>query len=89
MPNTLKLERNKREVLEIDIEGKIFKIPLGTELKRKELAKLSSEDEVMKFFEGYLGKDLMDDLTVGELKTIINAWSEATQKASGVTLGES
>lgn len=89
MPNTLKLERNKREVLEVEIEGKIYKIPLGTELKRKELAGMKKEENVMKFFEKYLGKDLMDDLTVGELKQIINAWSEATQKASGVSLGES
>ncbi len=89
MPNTLKLERNKREVLEVEIEGKIYKIPLGTELKRKELAGMKKEENVMKFFEKYLGKELMDDLTVGELKQIINAWSEATQKASGVSLGES
>lgn len=88
MPNTLKLERNKREVLEVEIEGKIYKIPLGTELKRKELAGMKKEENVMKFFEKYLGKELMDDLTVGELKQIINAWSEATQKASGVSLGE-
>lgn len=89
MPNTLKLERNKREVLEVEIEDKIYKIPLGTELKRKELAGMKKEENVMKFFEKYLGKELMDDLTVGELKQIINAWSEATQKASGVSLGES
>ena len=89
MPNTLKLERNKIEVLEVDIEGKIYKIPLGTQLKRKELAELKSEDAIMKFFETYLGKELMDDLTVGELKTIISAWSDATQKSGGVSVGES
>ena len=89
MPNTLKLERNKKEVLEVEIEGKIYKVPLGTELKRKELAGMKKEENVMKFFEEHLGKDLMDDLTVGELKQIITAWSDATQKASGVSLGES
>ena len=89
MPNTLKLERNKVEVLEVEIEGKIYKIPLGTQLKRKDLANLKSEDAVIEFFEKYLGKELMDDLTIGELKTIINAWSEATQKSGGVTVGES
>lgn len=89
MPNTLKLERNKREVLEVDIDGKIYTIPLGTELKRKELAGMKKEENVVKFFEEHLGKDIMDDLTVGELKQIITAWSEATTKASGVSLGES
>jgi len=89
MPNTLKLERNMTEVLEVEIEGKFYNIPLGTSLKRKELAGMKKEENVIKFFETYLGKELMDDLTVGELKQIINAWSEATQKASGVSLGES
>ena len=42
----------------------------------------------MKFFENYLGKELMEDLTIGEIKQIIDAWSEATKKSGGVTLGE-
>lgn len=84
----LNLNRKEVEVLTVNIEGKSYNIPLGTSLKRKELAKLTDEKEVMKFFEKYLGKDLMDDLSIGELKQIIEAWSEATQKVSGVKLGE-
>jgi hypothetical protein len=42
----------------------------------------------MKFFENYLGKELTEDLTIGEIKQIIDAWSEATKKSGGVTLGE-
>ena len=84
----LTLNRKEVEVLKVNIENKSFSIPLGTSLKRSELAKLKTEDEVMKFFEKYLGKDLMDDLSVGEIKQIIDAWSEATKKSGGVTLGE-
>lgn len=84
----LTLNRKEVEVLKVNIEDKSFSIPLGTSLKRSELAKLKTEDEVMKFFEKYLGKDLMDDLSVGEIKQIIDAWSEATKKSGGVTLGE-
>lgn len=84
----LTINRQEVEVLAVNIEGKTYNVPLGTSLKRKDLAKLHKEDEVLKFFETYLGKDLMDDLTIGEIKQIITAWSEATQKASGVTLGE-
>ena len=82
------LNHKEVEVLKVNIEDKSFSIPLGTSLKRSELAKLKTEDEVMKFFEKYLGKDLMDDLSVGEIKQIIDAWSEATKKSGGVTLGE-
>jgi hypothetical protein len=85
----LTLKRNEIEVLKVTIDDKNYSIPLGTSLRRKELAKLKNEDEVMKFFENYLGKELMDDLTIGEIKTIITAWSEATEKQSGVKLGES
>lgn len=85
----LTLKRNEIEVLKVTIDEKSYSIPLGTSLRRKELAKLKNEDEVMKFFENYLGKELMDDLTIGEIKTIITAWSEATEKQSGVKLGES
>lgn len=85
----LTLKRNEIEVLKVTIDDKNYSIPLGTSLRRKELAKLKNEDEVMKFFENYLGKKLMDDLTIGEIKTIITAWSEATEKQSGVKLGES
>lgn len=85
----LNLTRKEIEVLKVNIEGKSYSIPLGTSLKRKDLAKLKTDDEVMKFFEKYLGKDLMEDLTIGEIKAIITAWSKATEEASGVKLGES
>ena len=84
----LTLNRKELEVLKVNIEDKSYSIPLGTSLKRSELAKLKTEDEVMKFFEKYLGKELMYDLSIGEIKQIIDAWSEATKKAGGVTLGE-
>ena len=84
----LNLNRKELEVLKVNIEDKSYSIPLGTSLKRSELSKLKTEDEVMKFFEKYLGKDLMDDLSVGEIKQIIDAWSEATKKSGGVSLGE-
>lgn len=85
----LNLNRKEVEVLKVNIEDKSYSIPLGTSLKRKDIAKLKTEDEVMKFFEKYLGKELMEDLTIGEIKAIITAWSEATEQASGVKLGES
>lgn len=88
MPNELTLKRKEREVLVVNIEDKKFSIPLGTSLKRKELAKLNKDEEVMKFFERHLGAEVMDDLTVGEIKSIIDAWTKATQESSGVSLGE-
>lgn len=89
MPNELTLNLNEVEVLKINIGDKSYSIPLGTSLKRKEIAKLKDEEEVMKFFESHLGKDIMDNLTIGQIKAIITAWSKATEESSGVSLGES
>lgn len=88
MPNNvLKLNRKAVECLTVKIEDKTYNIPLGTSLKRKELAKLNKEDEVMNFFSRYI--DCFDDLSIGEIKQIVTAWSKATEDASGLTLGES
>jgi len=85
----LTLNRKEVEVLKVNIEGKSYSIPLGTSLKRKELQNLGNEEAVMEFLEKYLTKEVMDDLNVGELKQIIDAWSKATEEASGVSLGKS
>ena len=85
----LNLNRKEVEVLTVNIEGKSYNIPLGTSLKRKELAKLTDEKEVMKFFEKYLGKSVMDKLKYGEISQIIHAWNNATEEASGLKVGES
>lgn len=88
MPELIKLNKKRVEVLKVEIEGKVYSIPLGTSLKRKELAKLDKQDEVIKFFEKYLTKAVVDELTMGDLKQIIEAWSKATQEASGIKLGK-
>jgi len=85
----LVLDNKEVEVLEVEIEDKIYKIPLGTELTRKELAALSDEEKTMKFFEKHLGKDVMDKLKYGQISKIIHAWNDATEEASGLKVGES
>lgn len=87
----LTLKRNETQVLKVNIEDKSFSIPLGTSLKRKELAKLKTEDAVNKFFAQYIGEELWEDLTIGEQKAIITAWSKATTEdnGDGTPLGKS
>ena len=74
----LTLKRNEVKVITVNIEEKSFNIPLGTSLKRKELANLKTEEAINKFFAKYIGAELWDDLTIGEQKAIITAWSKAT-----------
>ena len=84
-------EEKKNERLGVIIGDKTYYIPLGKSLKIKELSKLDKQEEVMKFFEQYLGKEIMDSLSVDDFQAIVEAWSKATteQQGDGKTLGES
>ena len=84
-------EEKKAEQLGVIIGDKTYYIPLGKSLKIKELSKLDKQEEVMKFFEQYLGKEVMDSLSVDDFQAIVEAWSKATtdQQGDGKTLGES
>lgn len=82
-------ERAKDEKLGVIIGDKTYYIPLGKSLSIKEIHKLDKQEEVVKFFEKYLGKDVMESLSVSDFEDIVKAWSEATQNLSGKSLGES
>ena len=95
MPKELKLNDHKTvEVLSVDIDGKKYNIPLGTSLKVKEYRKLKKikgdDDEGMfSFLASYIGKDVVEELTIDEIRLIFNAWAAATQEAGGISVGES
>ena len=89
MPKLVLETKKEVEVLEVEIEGKTYNIPLGSELTRGKLAELADEDKTMEFFEEYLGKELMDRLKFGQISQIVRAWNDATEKASGLKVGES
>lgn len=87
--NKSREERSNDQNLGVVIGDKTYLIPLGKALKVKELSKLSDQNEVMKFFEKYLGKEVMDSLSVADFEAIVEAWSSETKKATGKSLGES
>lgn len=90
MPNELTLKRKKTEVLKVNIDGKTYSIPLGTSLGWKQLSKLNEQEEIMKFFELHLGEEVMDTLSLDDLRQIIDAWATATkEQTNGSSLGES
>ena len=94
MPTELKLNDHKTvEVLKVDIGGNTYSIPLGSSLSVKEYRKLkkigNDEEGMFDFLAGYLGKEVVEDLSLGDITMIFNAWTKATQEASGLTPGES
>lgn len=96
MPNVFVLKDHlpKVEKFEVEINGKVYSIPNGKNLKRKDLAFLNKieggDTEALYDFLGqFIGQDVADDLDLGELEAIYTAWSKSVQEANGVSLGES
>lgn len=82
--------RAKDEKLGVIIGDKTYYIPLGQSLSIKEIHKLDKQEEVIKFFEKHLGKEVMETLSVSDFQDIVQAWSAQTKGLSeGASLGES
>ena len=84
-----KLILNPQEVecLEVVIGDKTYNIPLGSSLSTKELAKMDDK-ATRAMIESYLWPDALEELPIGMAKKLIDAWSEETAKACGVSLGK-
>lgn len=76
------------ECLEVVIEEKSYNIPLGSTLSTKQL-KAMDEEALRDFVESHLWEGAFEELPVGFVKQIIDAWSEETQKACGLSVGKS
>ena len=87
MPNPIKIE-NTRDVIEFEIEKKVYSVPLATGMHRSELEKLDTQKALEDFFRKHLGADVWDGLTVGAQNQMAQAWAEENERASGLKLGE-
>ena len=88
MPNPIKIE-NTKDVIEFEIEGAVYSVPLATGLKRSELEKLDTQKALEDFFRLHIGSDLWDGLTVGAQNQIAQAWAKENEHVSGgMTTGE-
>ena len=85
----ISLNNKPIEVLDIEIGDKTYKIPLGSSLPLKKAKAIKDEESVMEFLREYMPEAVVDNLTIAQLAQIMNAWSEETKKASGISLGES
>ena len=85
---TLGSQPKENNFLRVKIGDESYDVPLGGTLKPRELAKMTTNDKVMAFFEKYIPKKIVEDLCLDDFNALSNAWVEATQEASGVSVGE-
>ena len=97
MPKELKLSNQNIEVLKVNIEDKTYTIPLATSLPYKKvkalitLAKKDTEEQLdtfIDFFKEYIPEEVIDELPMSALTELAKAWSGASEKESGQSLGE-
>lgn len=84
----LVLDSKRIECLEVIIDDKSYNVPLGSTLSTKEL-KGMDESEMYKFIESHLWEGALEELPVGMVKQLMDAWIKETQKAAGLSLGKS
>ncbi len=83
------------EVLKVNLGDKSFTIPLGSALPVEEILKLSKAKDkdrtefMYNFLKKHIPEDIYNTLTIGALMQIFNAWTEATNEATGINPGES
>lgn len=87
MPTPIKIE-NTKDIIEFEIDGAVYKVPLATGMHRSELEKLDTQKALEDFFRLHLGADIWDGLTVGAQNQVAQAWAKENEKISGMTTGE-
>lgn len=92
------LTKKDEAYLTIEIDGKEYNIPLAKTLKVKEvrqLIKISKLEEMdqydfmITFLARYMGEEIVDEMTTGDVIEIFNLWKKANTDAEDLELGES
>ena len=84
--------------LTLEIGEKTYNLPLAKSMKIKDLRKfmkilkLSSQDEqfdcMCEFLAKFMGDEVVDDMTAGDVLEIFELWKQANQEVDGLKLGE-
>lgn len=82
------LKRNEVKTLKLNIDKKVYEIPLSGSLPYKVVKSLDTYESTVKFLKKYIPEKIVDELTQDEYSAIVNAWGEASKEDAGLSLGE-
>ncbi len=91
---TLNLNENKKQTdcLSIAIGEETYNMPLAGAMPMKILKKATAKDadvnDVIEVLTMYIPEEVVDYLTVDDVKAIFEAWGEASKEVSGVEPGK-
>ena len=99
MPTVYALTKPDDAYLTVQIGSELYKIPLTKSLKHSEVRKMARYyqegnnmavyDYFCDLFERYIPKEILDELTEGEVEQLIELWKKGNEVATGMSLGES
>lgn len=85
-------KHSSTEVLSVKIEDKTYSVPLAGSIPYGQLRKLqkgkNDPDLIAEFFGKYIPEEVLDNLHIEDINQLMLAWSDATQKATGASVGE-
>jgi hypothetical protein len=82
------LKKPEVETLRVNIGDTSVEIPLGSSLTLEDYADLNTFEGTVRFYNRYIPKNIAKTLTFAEYNQITQAWTEATKKASNLSVGE-
>lgn len=80
--------REERKVLKVNVGEASYSLPLLGSLTMKEATRLETQEGTLAFITDYIPKDVINELTVEDFNSIVEAWKSASD-IEGASLGES
>lgn len=77
------LKQREEDVLKLNIGEESFMIPLATSLTLEEATAMETMDGAIAFFKKHIKGGIAETLTLANFRDIIEAWNDASRKASG------
>lgn len=76
------------KTLRVNIGDEHYEVPLAGTLTPRELAAMDTPAKTLAFLEKYIPKKVAETLSIDDYNALVNAWKDASQEASGVSVGE-
>ena len=83
------LKKKQIEVLKATIGDETYSIPLASSVSYLILKNMRTDEKVIEFFKEYIPEDVFNGLLTDEIMQLVKAWNDATQEATGASVGES
>lgn len=74
--------------LKVNIGESSYEVPLAGSLSIAEMKKFQKDEDGFSFFEKYIPKKVLENLTMGDFKALSEAWKKASSETGDIPLGE-